>query len=77
MKYKVTHIRPECIGCAACVTVCPAYWEMGSDGKSDLKKAKTLKNGNQERVLEKDLECNQEAMNVCPVQIIKIKENVK
>lgn len=73
-KYKITHNRPECIGCAACVSVCPAFWEMGDDGKSNLKGS--TKEGEKEvmDIEAKDHECNKNAADSCPVKIIGIKE---
>jgi len=35
-KYKIIHDREACIGCGACASVCPKYWEMDSDGKSNI-----------------------------------------
>jgi ferredoxin len=29
----------KCIGCGACVAICPAVFEMGSNGKSKVKNA--------------------------------------
>ena len=43
--YKLQHNRPDCIGCGSCAAVCPDFWEMNDDGKADIKKGKTLKNG--------------------------------
>ena len=71
---KVVHERFKCIGCGSCITVCPKYWETAEDGKAHLL--------NSEHDPEKDVatleveqtECNQEAVNVCPVQCIRIVE---
>lgn len=73
MTYKVIQEREECIGCGACAQMCPKYWFIDSDGKASLKGAKKV-GSNQERTFTTDLECNKEAANVCPVEIIKIKE---
>lgn len=40
MAVKIIHDRKICIGCGACAAVCPDFWEMADDGKSDLKGAK-------------------------------------
>lgn len=69
--YKLQHNRLDCIGCGSCVAICPAFWEMNDDGKADIKKGKNLKNGWQELEI-KDLKCNMEAAQVCPVNVIHI-----
>lgn len=71
-KYRIEHYKEECIGCAACSSVCPDFWEMGEDNKAHIK-------GSDEKeeieVLELDeLGCNQDAVDICPVQCIKIKK---
>ncbi len=69
---KIIHEKEKCIGCGSCVAVCPKYWKMADDGKSDLLGAKVdSKNGNQELEIEK-AECNQDAADSCPVQCIHI-----
>ena len=75
---KVEHVRPECIGCGACVAIAPDFWIMDeNDMKADLKGCKkTEKDG--EIVLEqKDLqeghfETNKEAAESCPVNCIHV-----
>jgi len=61
-KFKIEFHRDECIGCGACVSVCPDNWELKGD-KSHPKKTELNEIG-----------CNQEAVDVCPVQCIKIKK---
>ncbi len=51
-----------CIGCGACVSICPSSFVM-KDGKSVPKKAKVLK-----------ITCEKEAESSCPVGAIKVKE---
>ncbi len=68
---KVVHEVEKCIGCGACVAVCPDFWEMGDDGKSHLKKGK--KKGKNEVLEIKDAKCNKDAENTCPVQCIQVK----
>lgn len=71
---KITHKRDRCIGCGACASICPAYWTMSDDGKSDLKGA-TLVDGSENFKLEiNDLSCNTEAADACPVQCILVSE---
>ncbi len=67
---KITHEREICIGCGACASLCPKYWEMSEDGKSTLKgSALNSETGNYDLEVEK-AECNQEAADACPVQCI-------
>ena len=61
-KFKIEFHRDECIGCGACASVCPDNWELKGD-KSHPKKTELNEIG-----------CNQEAVDVCPVQCIKIKK---
>lgn len=50
--------KEACIGCGACTAVCPDMFELGSDGKAEVKSQK----GN----------CAKEAADGCPVNAIKI-----
>ncbi|MEM7819230.1 MAG: ferredoxin [Candidatus Aenigmatarchaeota archaeon] len=59
-KIKIIHNVSECIGCGACVSVCPENWEMKGD-KSKPKKTELNSIG-----------CNQEAADICPTKCIKI-----
>jgi len=69
---KIILEREKCIGCGSCVALCPKYWEMAEDGKTKLLGSKkNPKTGNDELEIEK-IECNQEAADACPVQIIHI-----
>ncbi len=72
MAVKIIHDRNVCIGCGACVAVCSAYWEMGSDGKSNLKGAK--ENGGKFELMLNDAACNKDAAQSCPVNCIHIEE---
>lgn len=69
---KVTQERGKCIGCGTCVAVCPDFWVMGEDGKSDLKGSKDAGNGIFELEVD-DPGCNKDAESGCPVQIIHVK----
>ena len=60
---KVSQDHEKCIGCGACVAICPENWEMGDDGKANLKN---------EVIADDQVGCNQEAANQCPVQIITV-----
>lgn len=69
---KIIHEREKCIGCGSCVAMCPKYWEMADDGKSNLLGTEIdSKSGNQELEIKK-IECNQDAVDSCPVQCIHI-----
>lgn len=68
---KIIHEREKCIGCGSCVALCPKFWEMAEDGKSDLIGAKKNDEGNHELEI-KETDCNQDAVDSCPVQIIHI-----
>jgi ferredoxin len=74
-KIKIIHDRPECIGCGTCVAFCPKFWEMGNDGKSDLKGAKWV--GKKQELELDEISCNKEAAEACPVNCIHIEENGK
>jgi len=68
---KIIQQRDKCIGCGTCVAVCPAFWQMGDDGKASLKDAKDVGSGKFELECE-DPGCCKEAISSCPVQIISI-----
>jgi ferredoxin len=68
---KVSQEREKCIGCGSCAALCPKYWEMAEDGKSKLLNSKPREGGIFELEVE-NIECNQEAADACPVQIIHI-----
>ncbi len=69
---KIIHEREKCIGCGACVALCPEIFEMTEDGKASLKKGKKNEvTGNFEKELA-GLSCSQEAVDACPVEIIRI-----
>lgn len=61
VKYKIEHDVEACIGCGACIAVCD-NWVMDGD------KAKEVKTELDE------IGCNQDAVDSCPVDCIKIVE---
>lgn len=70
---KIIFNREECIGCGSCGALCPLFWDMADDMKADLKNAKLNEDNKFElEVSEEDKSCNQDAVDCCPVQIIKI-----
>lgn len=62
MAIKIIHEIDKCIGCGACAAVCPDNWEMTGD-KSKAKKTDL-----------KEIGCNKEAEEGCPVNCIHVKE---
>ena len=58
---KIKQDRDECIGCGACAATCPENWRMDDDGKATPIKTEL-----------KEIGCNQEAADSCPVEIIHI-----
>lgn len=74
--YKIVHDRNICIGCAACASVCPNYWEMKDDGKSSIVGGEATGNGEEEMKgpLTENYDCNNEAAESCPVNCIHIFE---
>lgn len=75
VKSKVIHFKKDCIGCGACIAINPKFWEMDEEGLAHLKGSVKI---NDQWVLkistEEDRASNQEAADVCPVQIIKIEK---
>lgn len=62
-KYKIELDRDNCIGCGTCAALCPENWELQEDGKTQYKKAE---------ITDKELECNKQAADSCPVNVIHI-----
>jgi ferredoxin len=53
--------KDKCIGCGACSATCPEVFEMGDDGKAQVKAKFDEK---------KNAKCIKEAINNCPVEAI-------
>jgi len=68
---KIIQEREKCIGCGSCAALCPKYWEMAEDGKSNLLNSSPKEEGTFELEIG-EIGCNQEAADACPVQIIHI-----
>lgn len=66
-KYRITVDKGACIGCGACASECPDNWELKEtdEGFKGQPKVAVLDN-------EEDYEKNKAAMDICPVQAIKI-----
>ncbi len=63
---KITIDQQKCIGCGSCTAACPDLFEMGDDNKARLKERAEKK---EEAEAQK---CAQEAVDICPVQAIKV-----
>ncbi|MGC9031378.1 MAG: ferredoxin [Minisyncoccia bacterium] len=69
---KIIHNQKKCIGCGGCVVACPDFFEMGEEGKAVLKGGKLNQKTKNFELEIKDKKCIQEAIDVCPVQSIKL-----
>lgn len=56
--------KEKCIGCGACVSICPEVFELNEDGKAQVVKGADM---------EKNKKTIQEAQDACPVQAITTK----
>jgi len=65
MKIKIN--QEECIGCGSCSTVCPDVFDLNDENKAIIKDTGSDQG-------ESDNECVKEAVDVCPVDVIKIEE---
>ena len=71
---KIVHEKEKCIGCGSCVALCPKYWEMAEDGKVQLLNSMLNEKSKNFELEIKKAECNQGAVDSCPVQCISIIE---
>ena len=53
--------KGACIGCGTCVALCSEVFELGSDGKAQIKEG-----------ADTNSECVKEAAEACPVNAIKV-----
>ncbi len=76
MSKKVVHFKKDCISCGACAAISPEYWEMDEEGLAQLKGSTEVGEKWERKIksLEEEAE-NQEAADVCPVNIIHIEED--
>ena len=71
---KIAHNKRECIGCGACVGLCPEYFELEEGGRAHLKGSKlNSKTGKYELEIE-SAGCSGEVADVCPAQCIYLVE---
>lgn len=69
---KIIHEEAKCIGCGSCVSLCPKYFEMAEDSRAHLKGSEKDSKTEVETLEVSDPGCAREAVDVCPVQCIKI-----
>ncbi|MBT3814922.1 ferredoxin [Candidatus Woesearchaeota archaeon] len=74
-KFKILHFKEECISCGACAAICPEFWEMDGEGMAQLKESKQV-GDHWERIIDTEdaRSRNQEAVDACPVTVIKLEE---
>lgn len=65
-KYTIEYDREGCIGAGSCIGACPGNWKMGEDGKANIMT---------KEIDEDQLQCNKEAAEACPVNVIHIVNN--
>lgn len=69
----IQFLRNKCIGCNYCVEVAPERWQISKrDGKCVLLGGKKKGNMYQVRVGEHERPVNEQAANVCPVNVIRL-----
>lgn len=61
---KIILEREKCIGCGSCEAVCPKNWKLQEDGKANYLGLEEVK----------EVGCNQDAADNCPVQCIVIEK---
>ncbi len=71
---RVKHFKKDCISCGACAAINPEFWEMDAEGLAELKGSSDKGDHQELEIDEKDRESNQEAADVCPVNIIHIED---
>ncbi|MEK9183577.1 MAG: ferredoxin, partial [Patescibacteria group bacterium] len=70
---KIIQNYEGCIGCGSCAAVCQDFWDMDYEkGKAILKGGKKNEKTREYELEISDIACNQEAVDVCPVTVIKI-----
>ena len=73
--HQITHFKKDCISCGACAAIAPDYWYMDEEGLAHIKKSKELgDHWELDITTEEARVTNQEAADVCPVNIIHVKK---
>ena len=73
-RHNMIHFKKNCISCGACAAISPEFWEMDEEGLAQLKESKLVDDHWEREIsIEVDRISNQEAADVCPVNIIHIK----
>lgn len=71
--YEIKHDRNNCISCGACAAISQEYWEMGADGKSDVKGGVKNADGSMSKeISQAEFDANKQAADACPVNVIHI-----
>ena len=74
-KNTIIHLRDQCISCGACAAITPEFWVMDDEGLATLKGSKAVNSHFELDISTEEAKAkNQEAVDVCPVQIIKIEK---
>ena len=71
---KIILEKSKCIGCGSCIALCPKFFEIDEEGKAHLKKSEFDSKIEEETLEVSKVGCAEEAIEVCPVQCIKIKK---
>ena len=74
MAKNVVHFKKDCISCGACAAINPDHWEMDSEGLAQLKGSSLVGEKWELPISDSEIEANQEASEVCPVNIIHVKD---
>jgi len=78
MVKKIVFFRDECIGCHACASCHPEFWEMTDDAKSNLLDSVEIKEDVFEReIYDDDLENSVDSGESCPVNCIHVYDGDK
>lgn len=75
IKHKVIHFKKDCISCGACAAIAPEFWKMDEQGLAHLKGSKEVGDHWELEISTEEARAqNQEAADVCPVNIIHVKK---
>jgi len=71
---KILHYPQKCIGCGACISLCPEIWQMKDDGKSHLIRGEKKSEYEELTLTEENPEV-QTAAESCPVKAIELRNH--